>query len=299
LTLAYNAAQQENPNPGHIEIGKVTWSWRFPGVVVKDVDLYGPKPAPAAEGEKTPQQHHARIEDAYVGVSLLSYLFGTTHLSFQVEGFGGELSGAIRIGKTEQQIKVELTNVDIGQLPGVAETLQLPLSGSTTGQIELRLPEGKYSAAEGNVDLSATDVKIGDGRTKIRGLLALPTVNAGTLTLKATTAQGRVKLEKFELKGPDLSAEADGRIRLRDKLGQGLVEQLGLSFKFSDKYRDKDDSTRALLGKAGDAMGGVIDFDPKVKQAKQPDGSYGWKVTGSFNALTFLPSPTPVGAAKK
>jgi type II secretion system protein N len=192
--------------------------------------------------------------------------------------------------KSGQQIKVELNKVDIGQLPGVAETLQLPLAAITTGQIELRLPDGKYSSAEGNVDLSATDVRIGDGRTKIRGLLALPTVNAGNLTLKATTNQGRIKLEKFELKGPDLEADADGRVRLRDKLALGLVEQLGLSFRFSDKYRDKDDSTRALLGRAGDPIGGVIDMDPKVKQAKQADGSYNWKVTGSFSALLFTPA---------
>jgi hypothetical protein len=79
-------------------------------------------------------------------------------------------------------------------------------------------------------------------------------------------------------------------VRLRDKLSTSLVEQLGLSFKFSDRYRDRDDSTRALLGKAGDSMGGVIDFDPKVKQAKQPDGSYTWKVAGSFSNLVFTPS---------
>ena len=302
VVVSYNAAQQESAQPGRIEIGKITWSWRFPGLVVKDVNLYGPKPKPPAEGEKATPQRHSKVDSLYVGVSVLSYLFGTTKVTFDVDGFEGELSGEVTVSKTDQKSSIELTNVNAGQLPGVAETLQLPLSGSASGKIELRLPDGKYSLADGTIDLTVEDVKIGDGQTKIRDLLALPTVAAGTLTVKATATQGRIKIEKFTTKGPDLEAEAEGRVRLRDKLSGSLVEQLGLSFKFSDKYRDRDDSTRALLGKAGDSMGGVIDFDPKVKQAKQADGSYSWKVTGLFSSLAFTPSrgpSTPAAAAHK
>lgn len=301
LVVSYNAAQQDNPQPGRVEIGDITWSWRFPGIVVKDVDLYGPMPKPASDGDKVLPQRHAKIQELYVGFSALSYLFGTTAITFDLEGFDGEVSGEFTSSKTEQKIVVELSKVDPGQLPGVTETLQLPISGNTSGKIELRLPEGKYSLADGSADLTVANLKIGDGQTKIRDLIALPAVNAGTLTLKATSTQGRVKVEKFDVKGPDLEAEAEGRVRLREKLATSLVEQMSLSFKFSDKYRDRDDSTRALLGKAGDPMGGIIDFDPKVKQAKQADGSYVWKVMGAFSNLAFSPSrpATPSASAKK
>src|SRR5690606_2177698 len=113
-------------------------------------------------------------------------------------------------------------------------------------------------------------------KTKVRGLVALPEINAGTFTIKATATQGRIEFEQFETQGPDLEAKAEGKLRLRDRLELSMAEQLTLSFKFSDGYRDKDDNTRSLLGKPGDKLGGLIDMNPQSKQAKQPDGSYRW-----------------------
>src|SRR5690606_15090917 len=117
----------------------------------------------------------------------------------------------------------EFDGVDPGQLPQVVEMLQLPLSGVMTGIVDLRLPEGNTALAEGTVDIEISDLKIGDGKTKIRDLLALPTIDAGTLKLKATATQGKVKVD-FEVKGPDLEASGEGRIRLREKLALSLVE---------------------------------------------------------------------------
>ena len=79
--------------------------------------------------------------------------------------------------------------------------------------------------------------------------------------------------------------------QLREQFGLSLIEQLTLTYKFSDKYRDKDDTTRSLLGKPGDSAPALMDMDPKVKRAKQPDDSYSWRVSGSFAHLLFNPAP--------
>ena len=290
IVMGYNSSQKDSPAPKRMVIGDLSWSWRFPGVVLTDVELIGPKPVPPADGSKAPPREHVHIDQVYAGVSLLSLLVGTTAVDFDIEGFGGELQGWFERSDAMTQLSVELSDVDPGQLPGVTEALQMPISGSLSGTIDLKLPEGKYSAAEGEIDLEIADFRLADGETKIRGLLALPEIDAGTLSVEATASEGRIELTQFETKGPDLEAQVDGKIRLRDRLELSTTENLVLSFKFSDQYRDKDDNTRSLLGKPGDKIAGLIDMSPQSKRAKQEDGSYRWRVSGSFNRLSFSPA---------
>lgn len=289
IVLGYAQSQKTKPEPTRMQVGDTTWSWRFPGVVLEDVQLIGPKPKPKTEGAEPGQRPVIHIEEAYVGVSLLSLLVGTTSVAFDIEGFGGEIYGYFRKSSEAVRLEVELDEVNPGQLPGVAEALQLPMAGSLSGTIDLSLPGGKYSAAEGEVSLALEDLTLGDGETSIRGLLALPTAKAGTLTVEATASQGRVKLDKFSASGQDLELNADGRLRLREDLLTSTIEQMNLSFKFSDKYRDTSDITRSLLGKPGEARGGLLDMDPKAKRAKGPDGTYNWKLSGRLDGLNFMP----------
>lgn len=301
IIVGYNETQSTSAEPKRMEIGDVTWAWRFPGVVLRDVELIGPKPKPPTDGSEPAPQSRIHVDSVYARVAPLSLLFGSTRVNFAIDGFGGELSGSFQRSSTATSVDLDIEDVDPGQLPGVTELLQLPLSGKLSGTIELSLPEGKYSAAVGDVALEVAELKIADGKTKVRGLLALPEIDAGTLTVKATAKDGKVELTQFEAKGEDLEAKAEGKLRLRDKLEMSMTEQLTLTFKFSDKYRDKDDNTRSLLGKPGDSVGGLIDMSPQSKQAKQPDGSYSWRVLGSFSSLNFSPnrpSRTPTTANK-
>ncbi len=290
IVMGYNSSQKGSSEPKRMVIGDLTWSWRFPGVVMTDVELIGPKPPPPADGSEPPPRQHIHIDEVYAGVSPLAMLFGTTAVQFDVEGFGGELEGTFEQSTEMTEIVAELSDVDPGQLPGVVEALELPIAGAMSGSVHLRLPEGKYSAAEGEIDLEIAELRIADGKTKVRGLVALPEIDAGTLTMRASASEGRIELSEFSTQGPDLEASAEGKIRLRDKLELSTTEQLTLSFKFSDKYRDKDDSTRSLLGKPGDKLGGLIDMSPQSKRAKQEDGSYKWRVSGSFSRLSFSPA---------
>jgi type II secretion system protein N len=288
IVIGYNKSQSGSPAPKRMEIGDVTWAWRFPGIVLRDVELIGPAPRAQADGE-TPPREHSHIDEIYAGVSPLSFLFGTTAIDFSIKGFGGELSGEFTQSATQTQIELELSDVDPGQLPGVAELAQMPLTGSLSGSVDLLLPEGKYGAADGSIDLEIADLRIADGKSKIRGLLALPEIDAGSLILQAKAEQGRIEIERFDTKGSDLEAKVEGKVRLRDTLGASVAEQVTLSFKFSDAYRNKDENTRSLLGKPGDHAG-LIDMAPQSKQAKQPDGSYSWRVLGSFSRLNFSPA---------
>lgn len=294
IVAGYEKSQAGKPDAKRLVIGDVTWSWRFPGIVLKEVELIGPKPE-VAEGEKAAPRDTIYVEEVYAGISPLKVLFGDVDVDFEIAGFDGELEGAFQRTEEGIQLELELDGVDPGQLPGVADALQLPLSGKATGTISLSIPEEKYANAEGSVDLAIEELSVGDGKTKVRDLVALPTVAVGTLEVVATVSKGRVKLEKLAAAGGDLDVSAEGRIRLRDPFATTLIEGVDLQFKFSDKYRDKDDTTRSLLGKPGDRVGGVIDIDPNVKKAKGEDGFYRWRVSGLLARPSFRPGGGPRG----
>lgn len=303
LESGFNAAQQTSPDASRLQIGDATWSWRFPGVVLEDINLIPPLAKTLTSGEAPAELPTIHADRVFARIAPLSALFGTTDVAYDVDGFGGAISGTLTVSGESKHLIAEFEGVDPGQLPGVVESLELPLSGVMTGMVDLRLPEGKISLAEGIVEVEISELKIGDGKTKIRGLFALPALDAGTMKLKATATQGKVKIEQFETKGVDIEASGEGRVRLRDTLALSLLEQLTLSYKFSDKYRDKDDTTRSLLGKPGDTAPALMDLDPKVKRAKQADDSYSWRVSGSFSRLTFTPalssSTKPSGLPKR
>ncbi|HYP91020.1 MAG TPA: hypothetical protein VEQ59_22800, partial [Polyangiaceae bacterium] len=90
--------------------------------------------------------------------------------------------------------------------------------------------------------------------------------------------------------------DSDGTLRLRDVFDTSVLN-LGISFKFQDRYTNKSDITKSLFGSG--TMPGLFDLDPKMKHAKRPDGSYGWRASGSLAHLNFVPSPAPVAGSGK
>jgi hypothetical protein len=86
-----------------------------------------------------------------------------------------------------------------------------------------------------------------------------------------------------------LKLDSDGTLRLRDVYDTSLLS-LNISFKFQERYTNKNDITKGLFGSG--TMPGLFDLDPKMKHAKRADGSYGWRASGALARLNFVPAPT-------
>jgi type II secretion system protein N len=285
-----------NGSPGlHLEVQKLTWAWRFPGIVAKGVKLVGAAPA-ADPGGKPKAAPEYVVNDFYARVSFFPLLWGTTKIAFALDGFGGSIDGAVKSSSDGRDINIELEDVDGGKLPYLAEMLGVPLQGAVTGKIDLRLPQDKLTQAEGAMELHIAGFVIGDGKTKIRDTIALPKVNAGQFNFKAEVTDGNVKLTELSTKGSDLQVVSDGRIRLAERFDSSLAE-LNLRFKFADAYKNKDDVTRSIFGAPGSTVPGLFDLDPKMKRAKRDDGFYAWRITGPLLRLSFQPASAGVADA--
>lgn len=298
LVTSFNASA-----PLHMQIEKLTWAWRFPGIVAKEVKLTGTPPAAEPGGKPKPAPEYV-VDDLFARVSLFPLLWGTTSVALSLDGFGGSIDTNVKTGSDGRQMQIELDGVDAAKMPYLADLIGLPLGGTVTGKIDVKLPQEKTSLADGTVELHIADLTLGDGKTKIRDMIALPTVRAGQFTMKADITEGTLKISELSTKGPDLEVVSEGRIRLMDKLDSSLAE-LSLRFKFADAYKNKDDMTRSIFGTPGSSVPGLFDLDPKMKQARRADGFYAWRITGPLARLAFAPGggggavgPTRPGGAR-
>lgn len=284
-----------------IEIAEMSGYWlsgiEAEGVKVTRTSAAGASPAPVAADANADEQkpHVTLIDHVYGSVSLLRLLFGTTAGSFGMEMQSGEIEGSFSSSSEKQTLELELSKVNVGDLPMLSDLAGLPLKGTVDGKLEMELPEQKAAKAEGKVDLNMTGISAGDGKAKVLKVIALPELKVGNVKLSATITDGRVKIESMSAKGQDFEMALDGSIRLRDPLPLSMLD-MGLEFRFLDSYKNKNDITRGLFGTPGAAVPGLFEMDPKVQRSKREDGFYGWRVVGSIDKPLFEPSQAGAGA---
>ncbi len=290
-------ASQTGPNPLTLRLGHLSSYW-FSGIQADDVDLISPPSAAPVEDAATPAKPKVmRIASVHARVSILRLLFGTTHVNFGADAFSGDISGYTSDADGGRKLGVEIEDVSLAEAPMIADLVGLPIAGQLSGEIEFLLPEGKLSKAEGKVDLKLSGLSAGDGKAKVLNAIALPKIVVGDLTLTATTAAGNVKIDQLGAAGKDLDLQGEGSLRLRDTVDASVLS-LNARFKFSDKFTNKDDMTRGLFGAPGSTVPGLFDLVPQNKHAKRADGSYGWRINGTFSHPTFFPAAAAGDFAK-
>jgi type II secretion system protein N len=280
--------RQTGPDPMRLEIDEIDSYW-LSGIEAEGVRLLSKDDASAVG--KAKKTKVTGIDHVHARLSILALLVGRRSVTFGADAFGGSVDGSISDSDAERKVDVEIDALDLGQTPLLAGILGIPLSGALSGTIELVSPEARLSKAEGKIALKVTGVAVGDGKAKIRDIIALPKLDAGEVAIAAEVKAGQVKVTQLSANGPDLELSAEGNIRLRDQPDQSYLN-LTTEFKFTDRYTNKDDITKALFGKSG-----AFDLDPKNRRAKRADGFYAWRVSGALAHPTFAPNPG--GAVKK
>ena len=288
----HNSAQTP-PSQNRLEIDSLTWSWRFPGLVAEGVRLVVPPP-PVPEADKPALPQYLEAKDVYVSASALALLTGAREASFGAEALDGDISGWARDSASGRRLELQLDGVNPGSIPQLQSTIGLPLAGSLTGQINIDVPEGNFSKAEGTVDLAAEDLVLGDGKAKIKNTIALPELHVGKFVLKAQISGGRLKIDECTSQGRDLELALSGSVRLRPKVENSLAD-LELKFTFAEKYRTQSDMTRAIFGQPDSKIPGLFDTATTGHLSKQEDGSYGARLTGTLARL----NPRPLGAKSR
>jgi type II secretion system protein N len=281
---SFNVQQRAAGSRDELEIDEMGSSW-ITGVKMTGIHLS----SPASDPTKLPSD--TKIEEATARISLLPLLIGNHDVSFSLRAFGGTIDGSFDDrGEKERDFSAKLDGVDMGQVTPLVELIGLPLDGTLSGSIKIEMPEGKASKANGSVSLETEGLAIGDGKAKLKGALALPRLNVGTLSFGGEAKDGVLRVTKFGATGRDVEVQGDGRVQLREIATESNCE-LNVRFKINDAYRTKSDVTKSLFGAPGSTAPALFELaDARFKQSKRPDGFYAWRTRGMLAHLDFLPA---------
>ncbi len=280
---AFNVAQHAAGGMQELQIDDLNGYW-LSGVRMKGVTLLT-----ASQEVGTPLTK-IEIDDATARYQLLPALIGNSDLNFDAYAFGGEASGSYDVSGKDRAVDVTLDSIDVGKLQPLVDLLGVPLGGKLAGTVHLSMPEGKASKGTGSVSLEIQDTSVGDGKAKIKGALALPKIEVGTLTFAGDAKDGVLKITKLVAGGKDLEVQGDGRITMRELATDSLLD-VQIRFKINDAYRAKSDITKSLFGSPGSTAPGLFEMaDAKIKQSKRPDGFYGWTFRGPLGRPEIFPA---------
>ncbi|MDP9150085.1 MAG: type II secretion system protein GspN [Myxococcota bacterium] len=280
---SFNSQQLETGGQQELQIDGLSGYW-LTGVRMRGVRLLS---APVEPGS-APQKIES--EEATLRYGILPALVGNSDLSFDVLAFGGEASGSYATHGKDVSIEVALDAVDIGRIDPLVQVLGVPLQGKLAGTVRLEMPEGKASKGVGSVSMEVKDVAVGDGKAKIKGALALPKIDVGTLTVAGDAKDGLLKLTKLVAGGKDVDVQGEGRIAMRELATESLCDAQ-IRFKINDAYRGKNDVTRSLFGSPGSNAPALFELaDAKIKQSKRADGFYVWAIHGPLGRPEFTPA---------
>lgn len=289
VIVAFAEDQRKSGGDMRLEIDRLSSYW-LTGVEAHGVRLLSP-PETKEDGTKGPPSEIV-IAEATGRVAILPLLVGNVTIDFSADLLGGSMNGSTTKDGEDRLIDVEIEDMAVGRLNPLVQLIGLPLTGQLSGSLDLSLPEGKLSKSTGSIDMKITDLSVGDGKAKIQDTIALPRMVVGELELSCDIAEGRLNVTKLAAGGYDLDFTGDGKITLRDKFAESQAN-LYLKFKFSDKYKSKNDKTKALFGVPGSKAPALFEIaDPRIRRSKRPDGFYSWRAWGLLRTLRFDPAPT-------
>jgi type II secretion system protein N len=282
IVSTFNADQRASNGQQELQIDEMHGYW-LSGVRMKGVRLLTLPTEPGKPPSKL------QIDEASVRYGILPALIGHSDIGFHVYAFGGEASGSYDVSGNKKSVDVTLDTVDIGEVDPLVQLLGVPLKGKLGGTIRLEMPEGKASKGSGAVALEIKESSVGDGKAKLKGALALPRIDVGTITLSGEAKDGTLKIQKLVAGGKDVELQGEGRVMMRELATESLCDAQ-VRFKINDAYRNKSDITKSLFGAPGSSIPPLFEMDPKVKQSKRPDGFYAWAMRGSVGRPDFVPT---------
>lgn len=284
IVASFNATQAAGgPGQQELQVDEMSGYW-LTGVRMKGIKLLTAQPEPG----KPPTE--LAIDEATFRYSVLPMLVGDSSLGFDVLAFGGEASGAYGEHGKDRDVEVTLDSIDLSEVGPLVQMIGVPIGGKLGGSVKLTMPEGRASKGAGSVTLEATDVSVGDGKAKIKGTIALPKIEVGSISFSAEAKDGVLKIGKLLAGGKDLELQGEGRIMMRDLATDSLCDAQ-VRFKINDSYKGKSDITKTLFGSPGSTAPSLFDLaDPRIRASKRPDGYYAWNVRGPLGGPEFVPS---------
>ncbi len=145
-----------------VDIGKISPAGLPGSFVISDMVVVTRPTDP--DEEKT----EIRLEELNLDVGLFALLTGTTDVDLVAVVGGGTIEGNVRMSKAGLATRFETDSLPLGNVPGLAAALGLPMEGGLHAELALELPKNEWREADGYVKISCPSCTIGDGKSKVK-----------------------------------------------------------------------------------------------------------------------------------
>ncbi|HEX2570243.1 MAG TPA: type II secretion system protein GspN [Polyangia bacterium] len=262
------------------------------GIVVRTRPTGFP-PGGAAGANDKPQRYV--VDEVVVHPNLLDLIRKRIggRLTAQLAGGTVRLRGSMDADETEASL--EAHGLGLGQVPGVARAIGLPVEGMLDATGEVKLPKGLAAQAAGQLDILCEGCVVGDGKAKLvvpgdpllsQGL-TFPRLKLGRVQGSIVIEKGRATVKDLHARSSDVELALEGYIELRDPLPFSVLH-LYLRFKPSQALVQREPTMELMSNVLG-------------SRARRPDGFLGLSITGTFQTPLALPSteaPSGVNVGK-
>lgn len=207
-----------------------------------------------------------QLDDVEAGLPITRWLRGERAVSMAARVLGGRLQTLYFLRNTPL-VSASWTGLDLSRVPLPEPVKELPISGRSSGSVEVHLDPRKLDKLSGQLDTSFEAVSLGAG--KVQGI-PLPEVGLGNGKIRLSAEEGKVDVEGITFEGGGLGVDFKGSLLLRDRLSRSLVNGV-LSLRPNEKV-SKD-------------LGLLFAVFPG---AKSSDGRYTARVRGSLDSPRLL-----------
>jgi type II secretion system protein N len=249
---------------------------------------------------KTPEEKPITvvIKEVEINVGITSAILWSMDLAkvgveVEAQMGTGSLEMAIEHDKGDNTLFVEATvnMLPIGSMPGVAEAVGLPMTGSLNADLTMSLPKGKWDEADGEIVFSCVGCTVGDGVAKMslkprpgapqrrrKALfqgegLTVPKLQLGAVKGEIEVKDGKGTIKTMSAKSKDGFLTIEGDLVFKDPFKDSLFPGC-MTFGFSEELKSREPKF----------MGIEAGLPP---QAKQTDGSYSLPTKGKLVELRF------------
>jgi type II secretion system protein N len=227
-------------------------------------------------GTAQPKPQVMRLAEVGLSPGIFAMLGGGAATDFDVALHGGgAIEGSLSASKTEGLgIEVHAEDLHAQDLPLSGDGP--PLAGRMSFDVDLQVPEGKWTKAEGSISFGCANCTYGDGKAllKIPGNpfleagLTVPRIQLGRVAGQIEIDKGTAQIQRLAASSRDLKFQLLGAVRLFDPIALSRLK-LKIRFKIEDALKQKIAVMDLLLG--------------QLSRFKEANGFYVLPVTGSLS----------------
>lgn len=180
--------------------------------------------------------HQYFMEEVDISVSLLSLVAGDIDVEVETEREDGKIWARYLQGGSESRFEIDIDGLPLYDVPKAAQALNVPLYGLLKVTAEVTAPDGKFSKAEGKINVSCSACRAGDGESKLyvpggskalRDGMTLPEIDFGTVTGELVVKKGTATIEEpIATESEDLIMSLTGKLKLKDPFQKSRFSML-------------------------------------------------------------------------